>query len=191
MHRPVVAENYGDFISVSKENVILKNKDKIESTPLKELSHVIIKGSYVSFSSAVILRCLKKSIPIILLDNLGKPYSVISGLKRTNDIKERQINFSNSYRSVGFVIKLIKEKIRRQHQVLHYHIHSLRLDGNNEIKEIEGYDFRHFIQSLDVYTKRKVPVREISRDVFLLEARSSRAYWKAFSKERTKLPLCF
>jgi len=96
MKKSLIAENYGDFISISKENVILKNKDVIEISPLKELSQVIIKGAYVSFSSAVILKCLKNGISIILLDNLGRPYSVIGGLKRINDSKERQTNFSNS-----------------------------------------------------------------------------------------------
>lgn len=182
MRRPFIAENYGDFISISKENIVLKNKDSAETTPLKEISHVVIKGTYISFSSALILKCLKRGIPIILLDNLGRPYSVISELKRASDSKERQISFSKSHKSINFVCKLLKEKVRRQHQVLHYHIRSLRLAKNENVKIIEGYDFKSFLRSFDTYAKRKIPIREISQDIFLLEARSSRAYWKAFLK---------
>lgn len=182
MKKTLIAENYGDFISVSKENIILKSKEAAESIPLKELSHVVIKGSYVSFSSALILKCLRNDIPIILLDNLGRPYSVIRELKRISDSKERQINFLKSRKSVGFVLKLLRGKVRRQHQVLHYHIRSLRLVKKDKVKEIEGYDFRYLLHSFDVYDKREVPIREISREIFLLEARSSRVYWKAFLK---------
>lgn len=182
MLRPLIAEEYGDFISASKENIVLKNKDVAESVPLKELSHVIIKGSSVSFSSAFILKCFKRGIPIILLDDLGRPYSVINKISKTSNSKERQTNFSNSFRSVSFVCKLLKQKIRRQHQVLHYHIRSLRLNIIEKTKSIEGYDFKNFLNSFDPFIRRKISIKEISQDIFLLEARSSRAYWKAFSK---------
>src|SRR3989344_1136813 len=161
MRKPFIAEDYGDFISVSKENIVLKNRDKTESAPLKESSHVIVKGSFISFSSAFILKCLKNNIPIIRLDNLGRPYSVIDNLKRTSNSKELQVNFSKNNKSTNFVVRLLKEKIRKQHQVLHYHIRSLKLNNTNELKNIEGYNFKHFIDSFDVCTKKKISIRKI------------------------------
>jgi len=148
MRKPFIAEDYGDFISVAKENVVLKNKDKVESTPLKEISHIIIRGQFISFSSAFVFKCLKRNIPIILTDGLWKPYSVISSIRTRGYVSELQIKFSNSWRSTGFVCQLLKEKIRKQHQVLHYHIRSLRLNKKNEIKSIEDYDFRNFFKTL-------------------------------------------
>ncbi|MEK7537201.1 MAG: CRISPR-associated endonuclease Cas1 [Patescibacteria group bacterium] len=182
MRRPLIAENYGDFISVSKEKIIFKNKDIVESVLFKELSYIVIKGSYVSFSSALFLRCLKRDIPIVLLDDLDRPYSVISKFKRSAGIKERQSDFSNSKKSTDFVLKILRQKIRKQHQVLHYHIRSLRLNKGKEIKILEGYDFRYFIKLFGDLVKKRLPAIKISRDIFLLEARSSRAYWLAFSR---------
>lgn len=187
MRQPLIAEEYGDFISVSKENIILKNKDSAESIPLKELSHVIIKGLAVSFSTAFILKCLKKNIPIILLDDFGKPYSVIKKIGKDGDLKEFQINFSNSPKSGIFISKLLKQKIRRQHQILHYHIRSLRLNKEQKVEKIENYNFKIFFDSFDALIKDKKPIKEIRKGLFLLEARSSRAYWKAFSKLFPKL----
>ncbi len=182
MRQPLIAEDYGDFISVSGENIILKNKESAVSVPITKLSYIAIKGSFISFSSAVILKCLKRNIPIILLDSLGRPYSVIRNIWENDYIKQRQSEYSSHFKSVGFVSYLLKEKVRKQHQVLYYHIRSLRLNSREEIKTIEGYNFKIFLNSFNALAKRRVAVGEISRDIFLLEARASRSYWRAFSK---------
>lgn len=182
MRKPFIVEEYGSFLSVSGENITLKTKESKVSESLKNLSYIVINGSHAGLSSALILKCLKRKIPIIIADDLGRPRSIISEFKRADDTRERQLKFSSHSKSISFVCKILKEKIRKQHQTLHYHIRSLRLNGKDEVKNIEGYNHKHFLASFDVLAKRKTTVKKISKDIFLLEARSSRSYWRAFSK---------
>ncbi len=182
MRSPLIAENYGDFLSISKNNIVLKNKNLVESTPIKELSHIIIKGHSVSLSTAFVLKCLNNNLPIILLDDFWKPYSVITKSGKASRLSALQLKFVNGNKGARFIGNLLKEKARKQHQVLHYHIRSLRLNSNNEVKNIEAYNFKNFLNSFDVLVKQKSSVEKMRQQFFLLEARSSRAYWKVISK---------
>ncbi len=130
--------DYGTFLGLSNERLMVKNRDDIKCYPLNRLHTVSVVKQGVSISGDLIGAFSKRGIKLFFLDFRGVPQAAILGESQHGVVATRlaQMRFCH-----GDVLNLAKQvvvcKIKNQRAVLNYvnkyHRHDLLASASKEL----------------------------------------------------------
>jgi CRISPR-associated protein Cas1 len=184
MPRTLIVSNYGSFIGLFSERVVVKqNNEMINETPLFRIDELIIGKKGVSISSDLINEAVKRGIRISFMDNTGMPYAMLTSphLTAVNKHRRAQIEAFNTSVGFNFAKNIVCGKIKNQINIIKYfgkYIKGKDKDFYNELESI--------LNSIEeIYPKVKrlegKNINDKRQELLGYEGSSSTQYWNAFS----------
>jgi CRISPR-associated endonuclease Cas1 len=120
-HKELIVSSPGTFVGLSNQCVVVKSKGKeVKRLQTSNLSHIIITGDGVSFSSNLLSFCMKNKIPIDIFDNQGSHIgSFLSSKYLEISLWQKQARASSSTNHM-IALSIIEGKIKNQFGLIKY-----------------------------------------------------------------------
>jgi len=134
----IVITEYGVFLGISKNKIVLKQKGKItKSFPKSQIKRIIINSKGVSLSSDFVHMCSKNSISIEFIDYKSTPYATIVEYNMSYPKTAlKQLEILNTSKRLEYAKEFIRAKIINQKNYLKYH-NKYYKNLENEITKIK------------------------------------------------------
>ncbi len=183
MRSPILINGYGVFIGLDHLHLIIKNKDVALSQriPLSSISHLLLQGNAITLSTAVLAECSKRGIAISLLNNRGYPILILHHPKVTR-LLTNLARLAESPQGIRLIRTFLTKKVQNQKAIIHYHCRSLRLEKVIQKRLSETVNTLSTLKALEEVEANNTTVSACRESFFLVEARTSRAYWHAYAK---------
>ena len=122
MHQHLIINEYGQFIGISGNRLVIKNNKETKDFALNRIKSIQIAKRGVGLSTDVITNCSTRGIKIFVMDFKGEIVSCLSGAKQHAVVKVRQhqFEFLKSSGRVTLSTKIVHGKIRNQRATLLY-----------------------------------------------------------------------
>jgi len=119
----IVISEFGVFLGISKNKIVIKQKGKITKTfPKSQIKRIIINSKGVSLSSSFIYMCAKNSISIEFIDYRYNPYATLVEYNMSYPKTAlKQLELLNTPKRLEFAKEFIRAKITNQKNYLKYH----------------------------------------------------------------------
>lgn len=113
-------QGFGLFVSKTSRRLAIRKKGRLLGEyPLVNLEEIIITGQGIVLSTDLLAILCAAAIPVIFLDNLGRPYALIFGPQTESQLALRRAQLKLSEpEALMLADALIKAKVRRQQKVL-------------------------------------------------------------------------
>lgn len=175
--RHISVVNYGQFIGVTGERLVISEKDKIVlETPLSRLRSITVAKQGVGFSSNLVLACANRGIRLYVLDWHGHSIAAISGQHRhaVANLRKQQFAYIDHPNSRTTAAGMIYGKLRNQRAVLLY-FGKYHKDNIDQISQVAA--------SLDELSRRLKHTNWKTRDrwreeIMGIEGAGAALYWQ-------------
>ena len=185
MPRTLIISDYGNFIGLHSERLVVKKGDEIiKEEPLFRIDEIIVGKAGVSLSADIINESVKRGIRISFMDNTGMPYAMLTSphLSAVNKHRRAQIEAYNN--EIGFLFSrnIVCGKIKNQINLLKY--------SGKYIKQTKPLFFDEYNENIiameKLYSDTKrlegINIDDKRQELLGYEGKSSSLYWNGFSK---------
>ena len=122
MHRHLTLAEYGQFLGVRGECLLVRHGNLQHEYPLSRLKSVQIAKKGVSISSDALLKCASRGIKLFVCDFRNQTVACLSGTSQhaVVAVRQAQFRFLQTHRCHALAARLVAAKIRNQRATLLY-----------------------------------------------------------------------
>ena len=124
MHRHLTLSEYGQFLGVRGESLLVRDKERGEERefPLNRLKSVQVAKKGVAVSSDALLKCAARGIKLFVCDFRNQVVACLSGTSQhaVAEVRRRQFECLESGRTRPIAARVVAAKVRNQRATLLY-----------------------------------------------------------------------
>lgn len=179
MHAHLTLSEYGQFIGIGGECLIVKHNNIVKEYPLNRLKSIQIAKKGISFSSDVIIACSNRGIKFFLSDFKNEITACLSGTAQHAVVRVRQSQFdfvkSKKVRELAPII--IAGKIKNSRATLLY-FRKYHQNKNDTFAKVAEYLQNSYKQ---VQAKKWQKFEEWNNILLGIEGQSATQYWQCLA----------
>lgn len=178
MRKIISIRSYGVKVGSTGNRFLISSKEGKQTIPALDISEILLYGKAINITTSAIMLAVKNRIPIFLMSNSGRPYSIISPIIASGTVLTKRAQYSARNERRGFELAkaFIYGKMRNQERLL-------RIKASTEREK--AAEVRRYADNISELAERLLMLEydEHSKSkIMMLEATAAKDnYWKGFT----------